>query len=216
MARKKNPGIYAIWDNVTGKVYVVSSVHLDYRRVRHFSDLRGSRHPNAHLQRAFQSYGESAFTFTIIEPCRPEGLIEREQFWIDEFRVTHNLYNLSPTAGNQLGIKRSEETKRRMSEALRGRKLSDESKRKMAEAKLGKKATPETRAKMSAAHTGNKYALGTKHSDETKKKLSLLRTGNKHALGTIQSEETKRKRADAIRRTRAARRINKEQLWLAL
>lgn len=176
------PGIYAIWDDVTGRVYVGSSVHIPTRKSAHFTNLQRGTHANAHLQNAYKSYGESAFTFTVIEPCQTEKLIEREQFWIDEFKLTHTLYNLSPTAGNQLGIKRSEETKRRMSEALRGRRLSEESKQKMAAAKLGKKAAPETKAKMSAAHKGNRYAFGTRHSYETKAKLSLIRTGNKFAF----------------------------------
>ena len=60
--------------------------------------------------------------------------------------------------GNQYpkGKKQSEETKKKRSEALKGKPKSDETRRKM---------------------KGNKNALGCKRSEETKKKMSLQKTG---------------------------------------
>ena len=73
--------------------------------------------------------------------------------------------------------KHSEESKRKMSEAAKGKKpwitgknLSEESKRKMSEAKKGRK-----------------LRLGTLHSEESKRKMS------KASKGRIISEETKKK-----------------------
>ena len=122
----KAPGIYQIRNLLNGKIYVGSSVNLNTRRIRHFRDLRGGFHFNSHLQRAFNKYGPDAFVFEVIEYCESSKLIEREQFWIDYKKTSHTLYNSSPTAGNQLGIKRTDETKKKMSAAQKGHKTSDE------------------------------------------------------------------------------------------
>ena len=63
-----------------------------------------------------------------------------------------------------LGHKRSEETKRKLSEAHKGKKLSDETKKKLSEANKGEK---------------NKF-YGRKHSEETKKKISETLKHNNH------------------------------------
>ena len=60
----------------------------------------------------------------------------------------------------------SEETKKKISAAHKGKKLSDETKRKIGEANRGKQLSEETRKKISEAHKG-------KHlSEETKRKIS--------------------------------------------
>ncbi len=198
-------GIYTITNTITGKVYVGSSVNVVERKARHFRDLGRQEHPNSYLQRSFNKYGQAAFVFCVTEWCENDQLIEREQFWIDEKRTSCTLYNLSPTAGNQLGIKRSEETKRRMSEALKGRKCSEESKQKMRLAKLGthfrlgKKASEETRRRISESKKG------TKASEETRKLLSSLRKGNNHCRGHKQTPEAIANRMASCKRTREKR-----------
>ena len=76
------------------------------------------------------------------------------------------------------GRKRSDETRRRMSEAGKGNKnalgckRSEETKNKIREANKGKELSDETRRRIGAANKGNKHALGCKRSEETKKKMS--------------------------------------------
>lgn len=66
----------------------------------------------------------------------------------------------------------TEEHKRKISIALKGRVFSEETKRKMSDAQRGKKATEETRKKLSLAHKGkNNYWFGKHHSEETKRKI---------------------------------------------
>lgn len=76
----------------------------------------------------------------------------------------------------QIGLKHSEESKRKRSEKLKGKPLSEETKQKLKEAwikrKLLKPMTDETKRKLSAASTGKK------HSAETKAKLSSIRKSN--------------------------------------
>lgn len=73
----------------------------------------------------------------------------------------------------------SEETKRRMSEAGKGRKFSEEHIRRISESKKGIKRQPfseEWKQKMSEAHKGEKNHLFGKHrSKEIKQKISITR-----------------------------------------
>jgi len=80
----------------------------------------------------------------------------------------------------------SEKTKRKMSETKIGKVLSEETKKKMSESK--KNQTEETRKKISRANKGRRYSeeqkklmsermKGKKHSEETKKKMSETRKG---------------------------------------
>ena len=82
----------------------------------------------------------------------------------------------------------SEETKRKQSEAAKGRKVSDETKRKLSELNKGKVASEEARKKQSEAQKGRK------HSQETRKKISIANKGKSPSysmLGKTHSEETK-------------------------
>ena len=195
-------GIYLIVNMVTGKVYVGSSVDVTVRRQRHFCDLQKGCHANSHLQRSYDKHGKFAFAFCVIEECNRKDLIKREQFWIDKKRQKFTLFNATFTAGSQLGVKRSEETKRRMSDSQRGKRFTAEAIEKMRIAKLGtsfrrgKKASAETRLRISNAKRG------TVVSDETRKKLSAAKLGNKNALGFKQSPEVVAKRMASSKATR--------------
>lgn len=56
-------GVYLISNNVNGKCYVGSTIHLDQRRKQHFSRLAH----NKHLQNAYNKYGKEAFEFEVLE-----------------------------------------------------------------------------------------------------------------------------------------------------
>lgn len=76
-------GVYLISNNVNGKCYVGSSIHLTQRRKEHFSRLMHNRHENIHLQNAYNKYGREAFEFEILETLSiddniKENLLKRE------------------------------------------------------------------------------------------------------------------------------------------
>ena len=73
---------------------------------------------------------------------------------------------------HQKGKQKSEETKKKMSEALKGRQFSEETRKKMSEARNGKHHSEETKNKMS------EKAKGRLHTEETKKKISKAKKGN--------------------------------------
>ncbi|HKV59521.1 MAG TPA: GIY-YIG nuclease family protein, partial [Ktedonobacteraceae bacterium] len=165
------PGIYAIINRVNQHVYVGSAKSLLHRKQHHFRDLKAGNHKNPHLQRAFNSYGSDAFLFVVLEPVEHvENLLVREQHYIDTLNPE---YNIARTAGSNLGVSPSLETRAKMRAARlanehmpeqmeklnadrRGKHLSPEHRAKITANQIGKKLLPEHRAKISAAHLGKK------------------------------------------------------------
>ena len=96
------------------------------------------------------------------------------------------------------GKHRSEETKRKISEANKGKHRSEETKRKISEALKGHRFSEETKRKISKAKKGHGH--GHIISEETRRKLSGANKGqvawNK---GKNMSEEAKRKISEAAK-----------------
>ena len=123
-----------------------------------------------------------------------------EEMFIWLFDSTNDGYNISSYSSSH--CKRSEETKRKLSEAMIGENNpmfgshhSEETRKKISESKTGKHPSEETRKKMSEAQTGEKNPWYGKHlSEEHKKKLSEAQIGEKsHWFGKHHSEESKKK-----------------------
>lgn len=155
----RTSGIYQITCLPTGKIYIGSAVDLWDRWRVHRNDLTrryGREHTNAHLQRAWDKYGESAFVFGVLEYVEPARLIEREQYYLDLLRpYDHNIgFNISKNAGSALGVKHSEETRRKVSSALQGRPVSKERVAKLVAYWTGRKHRPESIEKMRQSKLG--------------------------------------------------------------
>jgi hypothetical protein len=95
----------------------------------------------------------------------------------------------------------SEETRKKMSEAKKGKPRSEETIRKVSEANRGKTRSEETKRNQSEKMKGeNNPMYGKKHSEETRKKQSDAKKGEKHPhYGKSPSEETIRKRSEALK-----------------
>ena len=217
-------GIYTITCTANGRVYVGSSIDIARRIRSHVSELDRGVHKNGYLRNSWAKYGESAFHFDVIEHVEnPNNLLEREQWWMDSLDTVKNGFNISPKAGNTLGIKfsdegrqnlsnamrgkpgrkHSEETKRKISEQNRGRIFSEEHRRKISEKARDRHPGEETRRKLSAASKGR--VLGPM-SEETKRKLSEAKIGRKL------SEEHRQKIAETSRRNGCEMYINNSKL----
>jgi hypothetical protein len=138
-----------------------------------------------------------------------EEAFKHEIYMIDVFGRkdlgTGILYNRTDGGDGVSGAIRSDETRKRMSEAkigenhpMYGKTLSEETKIKMSEAqkgntkRLGKTHSEETIKKMSEAHKGKTP------SEETRRKLSEAKKGeNNHNYGKTASEETKKRMSGA-------------------
>lgn len=179
-------GIYRILNLANNMCYVGSAVRISYRWKNHRIELRLDRHTNRYLQSAWNKYGEDNFEFEILEHCENNRLIELEQFWMDYYQSANREfgYNLSPTAGNCMGVEHTDETKAKLSELKIGKSIhTDESKAKIGIALKGRVFSEDTLRKMSESH------IGHKHPEEFKDNMSKRLKGNNHAAGKKRSPE---------------------------
>lgn len=174
------PSIYNIFCHSNGKSYIGSAVNPRRRYGEHISRLRQGKHENSYLQNAWNKYGESDFSFVIIEEVGgKERLIDREQYWMDMYDSYNREFgfNLCPVAGSTAGFVHSETTRKKIGAAIKGNKNAlgykhtAEARKKLSDANKGKILSKKTRRKMSAAHRGKIK------SKETCRKLSDAHKG---------------------------------------
>ena len=190
-----NSGIYTI-TSPSGGQYIGSAVNIRLRWHTHKIALRKGTHRNPKLQNAWNKHGEENIEFAIYELCGSLDLLIYEQRAIDKLKPR---YNICKVAGNTLGLKWSEESKKRQSERLYGSKHTDETRAKMSASHTGKTCSEETKIKVAAQR-------GWKHSEESKNKmrnrirtdehrinLSTSLVGRAPAHVIPHSEETKQK-----------------------
>lgn len=115
----KTSGIYKIESVTNGKIYVGSASCFKNRKQKHWIDLKKEKHDNYKLQNHYNTYSIEDLIFKIIEVCSKEKLIEREQWYIDNWKPE---FNISLIAGSNLGIKHTKpESKKRHADALLNR-----------------------------------------------------------------------------------------------
>jgi len=202
-------GIYRI-DLGNGNFYIGSAVNFYKRKSLHQSQLKRGVHGNIWVQSCWNKY--QVFIFTVLEECRREDLISREQFYLDtHFSETKNV-NISPTAGSILGLVRSAETRAKMSAWQVGKKHSAETKAKIAAARKARgPVSDETRAKMSAASKGVPKSaqhganIGASRKGKKRPPFSAEWRANIAAaqLGKKRSDETRAKMSIAFHARRA-------------
>lgn len=115
-------GIYEIRCTANGVRYIGSATDIDRRWGEHLRELRGGRHANDRLQKAWRKYGEAAFEWTLLEHGIPESdLVEREQAflapYLPERRV--RLFNIRPNARSNLGMRHSPEARAKIAQSSR-------------------------------------------------------------------------------------------------
>ena len=138
---EKNSLIYVIKNITNDKRYVGSAVNFYNRKKQHLSLLKRGLHHSVLLQRAWNKYGEKSFVFEILEKVSDiKQLIEKEQYYLDFYESynSKNGYNICNKAGNTLGFKHSDKTKKLMSLNHTGvstRPCSNETKNKISKTK---------------------------------------------------------------------------------
>lgn len=184
MPRKSISGIYKIVNTINGRVYVGSASCLGGRRKAHEYRLKAGTHHSIKLQRAWNKYGESAFKFEVIELVSgEEELLRREQHWIDFYKAAEKGYNVAHVAGRTVGIRWTEEQKRKASESKKGVKKSPEHVAAMSAVRVGKRLSEETRRKIGEKAKArfadpaerekiSKANAGRKRTDEERERLS--------------------------------------------
>jgi len=138
-------GIYQIKNLKNNKIYIGSSVDIRNRWRNHLFWLRNNRHYNSHLQRSFNKYGEKYFEFKVLELVIKKNLIKHEQFYLNKFNPK---FNIDKFAGSNLGFQHSIKTKGQIRNSLIGVKHSEERKKKNSLGQLGKKLSKVTIQKL--------------------------------------------------------------------
>lgn len=189
--------LYKIENLITGKLYIGQTIKPDpkTRWVCHRSDYKCKPNILPKLHRAFDKYGIENFKFEVIcDKCKNiEELNELEEFIIRELNTTENGYNIKFGGSNHT---MSEETKRKIGDANRGKKgilWSEERKRIQSEKTKGKKKPEGFGELVSRGLTGKPL------SEEHKKKLRDRKIGKKL------SEEHRKSLLDAVSRGKLSR-----------
>lgn len=115
-------GIYLIKNIINNKVYIGSAVNISNRWREHKKYLKKGKHHSKHLQNAWNINGQLNFKFEIIEEIsNPLHLLSYEQVYLDYYKSYERErgYNICKIAGSPIGLRRSEETKQKMSKANR-------------------------------------------------------------------------------------------------
>lgn len=90
-----SPGIYKILNIDTKDFYIGSSLNVYRRMYSHQTLLRNNRHPNIHLQRAWNKYGQEKFEYIVLEyvDCKiNERQLHRiEQQYLDDLIPSYNI-----------------------------------------------------------------------------------------------------------------------------
>ena len=170
-------GIYKITCILTNKCLIGESGNVRKRVNYHIQNLKGNRHENSYLQKAWNKYGKDNFSFITLEYCEFDQCKIREDYYCKLYN-SHNSkfgFNLRPT-GLKLKSKFSEELKLKMKNAcINSEKYKS---RDCGKGMRGKKHSQETRIKMSESRTGITLSI------ETRQKLS------NNLKGKIRSKES--------------------------
>jgi group I intron endonuclease len=179
-------GIYQIQSRIKPeRIYVGSSVDIYSRWGGHQRDLKRNTHCNRKLQNHYNKYGKNDLIFSILICCEKDELIGAEQFYIDSKKT---YFNLAPKAGNNLGIKYSEEQNRRNSER-----------------QIGYKQSQERREKQSIESRGEKnHFYGRSHTEESNEKR------RQWMLAHPVSKEVREKQAASLKKYHERRKLEKE------
>lgn len=123
---RNKSGVYLWTNKINNKIYIGSSTNLSVRFYSYFS-LRSLAKSNRLLERALLKYGFSNFSLEILEYCKPEDAIKREQYYLDLLKPE---YNIVKRADSTYGYKHTEESLNKMrnfilsAEILAKKKLS--------------------------------------------------------------------------------------------
>jgi group I intron endonuclease len=197
----RTSGIYQITCTPTGKIYIGSAINLHRRYKNHLTELRGNRHKNAYLQRAWNKYGELAFEYSVIELVLESFLLEREQYWMDKLGACTRKrgFNILPQAGSRIGSITPEDVRKKISDRMRGmpgRKWSEETRARLSP--IRRERSVRLRIARDAREAERRAARAArppqKRDPEAVRKTAQANTGKKR------TEETRRKMSEALRR----------------
>lgn len=231
----KKSGIYKI-TSPTGKIYIGQSRNI-LKRINHYKNLKCVGQPK--LYASIMKYGWDNHNFEIICECEINELIDLEKHYIKEYDTFNTEHGMNLTSGGD-GYSFTENTRRKISEAHKGKTHTKKTKQKMSVAHIGKthskehnrnqgnslrgvKRSEETKRKISESGRGkvrseefkkkiSRANKGKILTEETKQKIGKSKLGNKYCLGLTHSDETKKKISESLRKYHEMRKLKEKQL----
>jgi len=191
-------GIYKITNLINWKMLIGQSINIYKRWACYRSQLKKGVYENPHLQRAWNQYGEGNFKFEIIFLCSPQDLNNEEVRFIELYKSNDSKIGYNLQSGGKNFVRFSEEVKKRMSRAQKGKRLSLEHKLAISQTLMGHRQSEETKQKLSDLQKGKLHPNYGKHlSKETRQKIKIANMGNQNCLGRKLSRETRKKISNA-------------------
>lgn len=192
--------IYKITNKINNKVYIGQT--RSKLRDRWNSHCRNKKH--SLVTRAIEKYGRDNFTIEEIDRADSiEELNIKEANWIKHYNSSDTTIGYNIMLGGDSNTTHSEETKAIISK--KAREISDETRKKMSEAKKGKKLTEEHKAKI--------VRIGYTWSEESKEKSRQKQKGRPKSPESIakmaEAHRGKKRNPEAVEKTAAANRGRK-------
>jgi group I intron endonuclease len=146
--------IYKVTNTINGKAYIGFDCRWPHRRSVHICEGMTRKNKQYPLYRAINKYGRDAFVWEILYQSEDRGhtLNIMEPKLIKEHN-THYIdghgYNMSYGGEGTFGVKLSEETKRKISEARKGHKWTEDQKKRLSDQRTGRKLSDYHKQRMS-------------------------------------------------------------------
>ncbi len=168
-------GIYALLDPTTNEIrYIGKSKNIKRRYYEHTHNKSGNC---IYLKHWLATLNEKP-KLEIIELCDLTVINEKEKYWIKYYKDLGNkLTNLTDGGEGVYGYKRSDESKKRISESLKGHEVLPETRQKLREAALKQPKHIYTEEQKEAL---SKARIGMKFTEEHKKNIGLASMGRKN------------------------------------
>lgn len=188
--------IYKIVNKVNGKIYIGSTINYKRRIKVHLSRLDKNDHHSIKLQNSYNKYGIDNFEFEILEEVDDiQLLIEKEQKWIDALIPELNM-TLVAGLNCHIGLKRSDETKKRISESLKGKKLSEEHKESVRKTLTGRKLSTEHKENIKNALNNSEKFKKSRQDKNVYIKIVNTKKENGYSI----TDETKSKISESLKK----------------
>lgn len=171
-------GIYKI-TSPSGRIYIGQSIDIK-RRFRYYNNLKCKEQPK--LYNSFLKYGVEAHKFEIIELCMQKYLNNMERYYQEKYDTVNNGLNLLYVKSDHFNGNHSEESKKKISQTLKGRPIHENTKAALLLSNKTRILSAESIERFRKASTGKKFT------QESKDKMSKARLGKKHSQETVQKK----------------------------
>lgn len=173
--------IYKITNKINSKVYIGK-----HKTTNPYDNYYGS---GKIIKHAIKIYGKDTFTKEVLFIFDTEKeMNDKESELVNEsFISTDKTYNIGiggEGGPHFLGKKHTEETKRKLSEKMKGNKISDEGRKRISESSKNRKFTEVARKKMSEKAKGRRLSVDHKNAI-SKTLIGKLKGTNNPQFGTM-------------------------------